>query len=263
MASLLNTLTVAALLAAAVTTNQEQPGADRIAPSTALQEQPGADRILERVDENLYSETRVFESEMIIHGRRGSRTITSRTYAEGNERSFTEYLSPPREQGTKMLKLENQLWIYSPSTDRVIQISGHMLRQSVMGSDLSYEDMMETHRLTDVYHADMAGEETIDNRDTWVLDLTAKVEGLTYHSRKIWIDRERYVPLREDLFARGGQLLKRTELKDVRLIEGRWFPTTVIFRDMLKDGDGTEFRITEIEFDADIPGHIFTRAALR
>jgi hypothetical protein len=42
-----------------------------------------------------------------------------------------------------MLRLENQLWIYSPSTDRNIQNSGHMLRQSVMGSDLSYEDMLK------------------------------------------------------------------------------------------------------------------------
>ncbi|MFZ2896490.1 MAG: outer membrane lipoprotein-sorting protein, partial [Saprospiraceae bacterium] len=94
----------------------------------------------------------------------------------GDKRSFTEYLSPAREAGTKMLKLENQLWIYSPSTDRTIQISGHMLRQSVMGSDLSYEDMMDDRKLTDIYSAKVAGEETIDNRKTWVLELTAKVE---------------------------------------------------------------------------------------
>ncbi|MDV7401853.1 outer membrane lipoprotein-sorting protein, partial [Arthrospira platensis SPKY1] len=100
---------------------------------------PDADTILKKVEENMSSKNRVFESEMIIHGRRGSRTITSKTYSVGDKQSFTEYLSPPREAGTKMLKLEDQLWIYSPTTDRTIQISGHMLRQSVMGSDLSYE----------------------------------------------------------------------------------------------------------------------------
>jgi outer membrane lipoprotein-sorting protein len=225
--------------------------------------QTDAYSILERVDRNMYSESRIVESEMTIHGRRSSRTMTARTWAVGDERSFTEYLSPPREQGTKMLKLGDQLWMYSPSTDRVIQISGHMLRQSVMGSDMSYEDMMETQRLTDVYSAEVSGNEEIDGSPAWVLDLTAKTDGVTYHSRRIWIDSERYIPLREELFARTGQLLKRTQLKDVRNIDGRWFPTTVIFNDILKEGDGTEFRITSIEFNAEIPEHIFSRAALR
>ena len=126
--------------------------------------QPDADDILKKVEKNMSSDNRIFESSMIINGNRSSRTITSRTYSVGDKKSFTEYLSPAREQGTKMLKLENQLWIYSPSTDRTIQISGHMLRQSVMGSDLSYEDMMDDRKLTDVYAAKVTGNEVIDDR---------------------------------------------------------------------------------------------------
>ena len=222
-----------------------------------------ADAILKKVDENLSSENRVFESEMIIHGRRGSRTITSKTYSVGDKRSFTEYLSPPREAGTKMLKLEDQLWIYSPATDRTIQISGHLLRQSVMGSDLSYEDMMDDRKLTDVYSARLVGEEVVDKRKTYVLELTAKVEDVAYHSQKMWIDTERYVPLREELYAKSGQLLKRTTLSDVQKIEGRWFPLTIVFKDMLKQGDGTEFRMTKVQFDQEIPAYLFTKAALK
>jgi outer membrane lipoprotein-sorting protein len=162
-----------------------------------------------------------------------------------------------------MLKLEDQLWIYSPSTDRTIQISGHMLRQSVMGSDLSYEDMMEDRKLTDIYAAELTGEEEIEGRTAFILELTAIVSDVAYHSRKIWIDKERFIPLREDLFARSGQLLKQTTLSDVRQIDGRWFPFTMHFKDMLKQGDGTEFSIYSIEFDQNIPDHIFSKASLR
>lgn len=225
--------------------------------------QPTAIEILERVDRNMFSENRIVESSMTIHSRRGSRTIAARSYSVGDKQSFTEYLSPAREAGTKMLKLENQLWIYSPSTDRIIQISGHMLRQSVMGSDLSYEDMMEDRKLTDVYKAEIIGREMIDDRNTYVLLLKATVSDIAYDSRKIWIDTERYVPLREELFAKSGQLLKQTTLTDVKQIEGRWFPTTVLYKDMLKQGDGTEFRMTSIKFNQDIPEHIFSKAALR
>ncbi len=234
-----------------------------IATLLALLFPPDADEILKKVEQNMSSDNRVFESEMIIHGRRSSRTIASKTYAVGDKRSFTEYLSPAREAGTKMLKLENQLWIYSPSTDRTIQISGHMLRQSVMGSDLSYEDMMDDRKLTDIYSAKVAGEETIDNRKTWVLELTAKVEDVAYHKRKMWIDQERYVPLKEELFAKSGQLLKRTTLSNVQKVQGRWFPMTIVFKDMLKQGEGTEFRMKNVQFNQQIPEYLFTKAALK
>lgn len=189
--------------------------------------------------------------------------MTSRTFSVGDKQSFTEYLSPAREQGTKMLKLENQLWIYSPSTDRTIQISGHMLRQSVMGSDLSYEDMMDDRKLTDAYTAIVLGEEMIEGRKTYLLELTAKVSDISYHLRKMWIDTERYIPLKEELYAKSGQLLKRTTLSEVKQIDGRWFPTKIVFKDMLKQGEGTEFHMTTIKFNQQIPEHIFTKAALK
>ncbi len=225
--------------------------------------QPSAEEIIKKVDKNMSSENRIFESIMIIHGRRSSRTITSKTYSVGDKKSFTEYLSPAREAGTKMLKLDDKLWIYSPSTDRTIQIAGHMLRQSVMGSDLSYEDMMDDRKLTDIYDATIIGKEEIDGRTTWVLKLMAKVEDVAYASRKIWIDRERFIPLKEELYAKSGQLLKRSTLKDVKMIDGRWFPTTIVYKDMLKQGSGTEFKINGIKFNQNIPDYIFSKAALK
>ncbi|HCY42807.1 MAG TPA: outer membrane lipoprotein-sorting protein, partial [Prolixibacteraceae bacterium] len=158
---------------------------------------------------------------------------------------------------------ENQLWIYSPSTDRIIQISGHLLRQSVMGSDLSYEDMMDDRKLTDIYTAKVLGEEEMYDRKTYLIELTAKVTDVAYHLQKMWVDAERFVPLKQELFAKSGQLLKRLEMKDVIQVKGRWFPATVVYKDMLKEGDGTEFKITKIDFNVEIPEYIFSKAALK
>lgn len=224
---------------------------------------PSADEIMENVDKNMTSESTIVESEMVIYGKRNDRTITSRGYSEGKEKSFTEYLSPEREKGTKMLKLEDRLWIYSPSSDRTIQLSGHMLRQSVMGSDLSYEDMMDDRKMMDIYNAKLIGEEEINGRKTYVLLLEAKVEDATYASRKIWVDQERYVPLQEELFAKSGQLLKKTVLSDVEFIDGRWYPRKINYKDMLKDGKGTDFIVRSIDFDAVIPEQIFNKSSLK
>ncbi len=226
-------------------------------------EYPDGDLIIRKVDQNMSSKNRIFESSMTIHGKRNSRTMLSRTMSEGNKKSFTEYLSPASEKGTKMLKLQGQLWIYSPSTDRIIQISGNMLRQSVMGSDLSYEDMMDDRKLMDIYTVKVTGDETLGDRTAYIVELTAKVENVAYFKQRMWIDRERFVPVKEELYAKSGQLLKRVDFKDVQKIQGRWFPMTIVYKDVLKDGNGTEFNMTSVKFDQQIADYIFTKGSLK
>ena len=61
--------------------------------------------IIEKIDKNMFSKTQIVTSEMIVYGKRKKRVIRSKGYSMGKENNFTEYLSPEREKGTKMLKL--------------------------------------------------------------------------------------------------------------------------------------------------------------
>ena len=222
------------------------------------------DKLMSAWDANLYAKSRVLTSKMIVHGRRSSRTITLRNWIVGIDKAFTEYLSPPREAGTKMLKNGDKLWTYSPQTDRVIQISGHMLRQSIMGSDMSYNDMMEDKPLTELYEATIEGSEMIDGRKHWILFLDANVTGLPYPKRRAWVDAEYLLPMKEELYAKSGKLLKSTSMDGVKKVQGRWFPTRFIFKDELKrNSKGTEWIIEDIQFDVEIPDSRFSKALLR
>ena len=222
------------------------------------------DNIINKMDKNLNAKSRILKSKMVVHGRRSSRIIESKNWVIGTEKSFTEYLSPAREAGTKMLKLGDKLWTYSPQTDRVIQISGHMLRQSVMGSDMSYNDMMEDRPLQEIYKATITGSETREGRDHWVITMEAKLTGLPYPKRKTWVDKEYFLPLREELYAKSGKLLKTATLKNIKNIQGRWFPRKFIYKDELKrNSKGTEWIIDNIEFDVKIPSSRFSKALLK
>ncbi len=224
---------------------------------------PDGAEVLQKIDENLSSRNQVIVSTMVIHGRRSSRSITSKSWIQGSEKSFTEYLAPAREKGTKMLKIDDHLWMYSPQSDRIIRISGHMLRQSLMGSDLSYEDMMEDRRLDEIYSAEITDEEQIDKRDCWVMELSAIKDDVAYHSQKFWVDKEYMIPLKQQLFAKSGKMLKVIELSDLFRIDDRWYPKRMLFQDVLLKGKGTEFIIESINFDENIPNHIFSKASLR
>jgi outer membrane lipoprotein-sorting protein len=253
--------------ASAVSIDPARPALEAAVPDDPAASPDGAtqtaEAILKRVDANAVAENRIVVAEMTIHGRRESRTIKSKTWVEGAEKSFTEYLAPPREQGTKMLKLGDQLWLYSPSTDRTILISGHMLRQSVMGSDLSYEDIMEDKLLHEIYEAKIAGEEKILDKDCWILDLAAKEADVAYPLRRIWVDEKTYLGLKEERFAKSGRLLKTAEVKSIRVVQGRTVADSAVFKDALKEGSGTEFKIKSIEFDAKIPDYVFSKASLK
>jgi outer membrane lipoprotein-sorting protein len=224
---------------------------------------PTGGEILKKVDQNMFSENKIIVSRMVIRGRRETRTVESKSWQRGTNESYTEFLAPARERGTKMLKLKDMLWDYSPSTDRTIMISGHLLRQSVMGSDLSYEDMMEDPHLPNSYSATVVSQDTLHGRDCWVLDLKAKKEDIAYDHRRIWVDKDRYVILRENLYAKSGKLLKTVEVREVVSVQNRWLAKSVLYKDVLKEGQGTEFYIDSMTLDTTIPDYIFSKAALR
>ena len=69
--------------------------------------------------------------------------------------------------------------------------------------------------------------------------------------------------MKKELYAKSGVLLKRMELSDIVQIQGRWYPKNILFKDVLKEGDGTEFQIMDIEFNVKIPEYIFSKASLK
>ena len=66
------------------------------------------------------------------------------------------------------------------------------------------------------------------------------------------------------LYAKSGKLLKSTSMDGVKKVQGRWYPTRLIYKDELKrNSKGTEWIIDEIQFDVEIPDSRFSKALLR
>ncbi|MCU0286517.1 MAG: outer membrane lipoprotein-sorting protein [Acidobacteria bacterium] len=227
------------------------------------QETPGAEDILQKIDKNMVFETARSESDMII-------TIKNRTiiknlvsYAHGNKQSYIEFINPARDKGTKILRNDEVIKIYYPSAERVMRISGHMLRQGMMGSDFSYEDMTErAKKLREEYNAEVKGEEEIDGVPCYLLVMTSKLEKQTYFTRKAWVDRHRFLVLKEELYAKSGKLLKILKASDVKDYKGRFYPTRLTMEDKLRQDSKTEMVFKKIEFDVVIPEETFSERQL-
>ena len=76
---------------------------------------PTGKEVLKQIDKNLVLDKAVSNITMVIHNRNGSRTIKSKNWVDGKDKAFVEYTDPVREKGKKMLKLQNQVWVYFPA----------------------------------------------------------------------------------------------------------------------------------------------------
>jgi len=221
-----------------------------------------AEEIINKRDDNEYFETAQMEAEMIIVS--GSRKIIKTMDILADKKNSLVEFTNSQDRGTKFLKREDDLWMFFPDAEEIIKISGHMLNQGMMGSDFSYQDVMESDKLTDLYDFKITKEEEFEGRLCYVLEGIAR-EGVkvSYYRRVSWVDKERFIGLKEELYAESGRILKETKANIIEEIEGRWVPTNSVMENKLRKDTYTEFTITQIKFNLEIPEETFSLQNLR
>jgi outer membrane lipoprotein-sorting protein len=236
-----------------------------LAGSFAYAQNPQAAELLRRVDDNEIYTTIEYEGEMIIEYQNKRFVKTMKAWARENNDSFIEFTNR-EDRGTKYLKKGARLYVYSPDTEEVMLISGHMLKESMMGSDMSYEDTIENEKLSVRYNPVLASSETWNgngaNRDCWVLDLTAKKRTESYPKQKLWIDKETGDLLHYELFALSGAKLKEYTLLRVDTIGSRRFPVESELRDLLRKNSKTTFVMKNVVLDRPIADSVFSQRNL-
>jgi outer membrane lipoprotein-sorting protein len=222
---------------------------------------PQAAALLAKIDNNEIYDSIQYEGEMVINyqGRRYVKTM--KAWARGKEFSFIEFTNSD-DAGTKYLKREGRLYVYSPDTEEVMLISGHMLKESMMGSDMSYEDTIDNNTLSARYTPSIAGSDVWKgpdgNRDCWLLELTAKKKTESYPRQKLWVDKATGDMLHCEQYALSGAKLKEYSLLKIETQAGKRFPVEMEIRDMLRKNSGTVMRMKNVILDKPIPETVFS-----
>jgi outer membrane lipoprotein-sorting protein len=149
--------------------------------------------------------------------------------------------------------------MYMPAIEKVQKISGHMLRQGMMGSDLSYEDLLEFTAWKEMYNAVIDGEEACGENTCWALTLTAKNDTVAYPKRKVWVDQTTRIPVRQELYAVSGMLLKTWTMEAPQQFGQRWYPTRMVFEDKLQEQTRTAIEFRDLQFGEGVDESVFGR----
>jgi outer membrane lipoprotein-sorting protein len=222
---------------------------------------PGAAELLAGVDNNEVYDTIVYQGQMIIDYQGKHFVKTMKAWARKNNDSFIEFTNR-EDAGTKYLKKDGRLSVYSPDTEQVILISGQLLKQSMMGSDMSYEDVVENATLISRYNPVIAGSQAYNGKNCWILELTAKQKTESYAKRKLWIAQDTRDLVHYELYALSGAKLKEYTLDDVKVIGSRRFPVKSEMSDLLRKNSKTTFIIDTVQLDTPIPDSVFSQRNL-
>jgi len=144
------------------------------------------------------------------------------------DHSLVEFVSPASEKGKSLLMIGEDLWIYLPKVKKPVRIP---LNQRLVG-DVSNGDMARANFAND-YDATLSGTETVNGKESYVLDLVAKSPNKTYNKIKYWVAKADNRPVQAEFFTVSGKSLKTCLYEDFRSSAGGVRPMKLTFQDSL------------------------------
>jgi hypothetical protein len=161
-------------------------------------------------------------------------------------KSITITIEPAAERGIGMLSYaydetgrNNETWLYLSALGRVKRMaSGDSDEEtepaSVFGSEFTTEDT-ETGKLEE-YEFKILEETTTSGREVWKIEMIPNEERAkkTRYSRQIhYIDKERYVGLRSEMYDRYDKEVKRLMASRVELVNNIWMARSLTMMNLV------------------------------
>ncbi len=184
----------------------------------------------------------------------------------GEQRYFIYFHKPPDVKDMTFMVWkypgkDSDRWLFIPAINLVKRIAASDKSSSFVGSDFSYEDTSGRDIEEDSYTR--IKEETLNGKDAYVIKSVPKDERSADFSYKVsWIEKESFIPLKEEYYDKRGELYKVFTADEVKEIQGL---PTVIKRTMknVQSGHKTEVTYKEVEYNNGIEDEVFSERYLR
>ncbi|VAW62769.1 Outer membrane lipoprotein-sorting protein [hydrothermal vent metagenome] len=155
------------------------------------------------------------------HGDKSTRDIRIKILEVNGDgdKSLTVFDSPRDVRGTSFLSYSHIVkpddqWLYMPALKRVKRISSAYKSGPFMGSQFAYEDLASFE--VDKYEYRYLRDEILDGIESFVVENHPNYQHSGYSRQLVWIDKQRYIPLKVEYYDRKNELLKILKLKGYR-----------------------------------------------
>lgn len=217
--------------------------------------------ILTKYDDNAIFDTVYTKAKLEIKDSIGTSYNEFESYGKRNGDTLIVVTSGP-DKGQKILRLENAVYLYYPDAEEIIRLQGSALKESVMGSDFTYEDMTGDNSTLNNYNGELLGSETVNGFDCFHVMLTAKTKKQLYQKMELFIDKATYAEVKSIVYSASGKALSEKNASDFKKVSGKTVGTKGSMQNLLKKSSITTMTITDIQIGIDIPESTFSRDEL-
>ncbi len=221
---------------------------------------PDVERLLAHLDDLYRSSSSIARIELAVTGPRVTRTLRVKAWTRGDTEALVLIEAPPREAGTATLRVGENLWNYLPRVARTIRVPPSMMLGSWMGTDFTNDDLVKESSLRKDFTA------RIDRRSSdpagWWLVLDVRPGVVGRWARVEMLVSDDRLPVEERHFDRKGRLARTLRFDDVRTVGGRRLPTHIVLTPTDAEGQRTEMRYLDMQFDVPIASDTFSLSRL-
>lgn len=225
---------------------------------------PTAQDLIKEAEDLMRGQSNVGTMTMIITTPHWERSMTMDFWEKGKDLSFVKVSAPPKEAGTVSLKVDQNMWNYIPSVEKVIKVPPSMMMQSWMGSDFSNDDLVRESSISRDYNASISGKKTTPDGDVYILDLIPKPEAAVVWGKiTAYVRAADHIPVKYEYYDERGKLIRVMDLSDVKRMGGRNIPTVWTMVPKTKEGRKTVVILDKIEFNVPISDDVFSLSKLK
>lgn len=218
-----------------------------------------AKEIIRRADQKLRGESAYSELQMTIVRPDWTREVTMKSWSKGDELSLILITGPARDKGTAFLKREREIWNWQPTIDRTIKMPPSMMMQSWMGSDFTNDDLVRESSIVVDYEHEILGEETIDGRECWKLQLIPKPDAAVVWGKIIaWIDKAEYMQLKTEFYDEDDYLVNTMLGLEIKEMGGKILPSRMEIIPEEEVGHKTVLEYLTLDFGIDVKESFFS-----
>jgi hypothetical protein len=213
------------------------------------------------------------ETTMTLTNKSGQQRVrktfgTSKLDANGiDNKRMTRFLEPTDVKGTVSLLVEHSdkdddIWIYLPSVKKVRRLISSNKKDSFVGTDFSYGDVIG-HKVKEWNHT-IVKEEEVDGKPCYVIESTPKdatIKTNTGYSKRIgWIQKDNFVTVKAVSYDEAGELLKEAKYshwKEVDTVKHKW-QAGILEAKNLQTGHSTVIAIDQFKVNNGVKDDFFT-----
>jgi outer membrane lipoprotein-sorting protein len=202
-------------------------------------------------------------ADMIIHRPNWKRTMTLRMWTKGQKESLVRVTRPKKDKGNATLIKNDEMWSFSPKTNRVIKIPSSMMNQSWMGSDFSNNDVSKADSLLKHYTHTLKGSETHEGQEAFIIEAVPFEDAPVVWGKEVLKVRADFIVLEHAFYDQDNALVKKMETLSIQLMGGKLIATKQRMQKSEESDEWTEIVVKEAKFKINMSGNTFTRSNLR